>query len=68
MSLVGLEKVKSMSLVGLEKVKSRLVVRGFKQCEGIDFGEMFAPTVSSSCVRLLSVIACKFDLDVVILM
>ena len=39
-------------------------MRGFKQCEGIDFGETFAPTVSSSCVRLLSAIACEFDLDV----
>ena len=44
------------------KAKSRLVVRGFKQREGIDFGETFAPTVSSSCVRLLSVIACECDL------
>ena len=45
------------------KVKSRLVARGFKQREGIDFGETFAPTVSSSCVRLLSAIACECDLD-----
>ena len=28
------------------------------------FGETFAPTVSSSCVRLLSAIACELDLDV----
>ena len=46
------------------KVKSRLVARGFRQREGIDFGETFAPTVSSSCVRLLSAIACELDLDV----
>ena len=45
------------------KAKSRLVARGFKQREGIDFGETFAPTVSSSCVRLLSAIACELDLD-----
>ena len=45
------------------KAKSRLVARGFKQREGVDFGETFAPTVSSSCVRLLSVIACECDLD-----
>ena len=42
----------------------RLVARGFKQREGIDFGETFAPTVSSSCVRLLSANAYELDLDV----
>ena len=45
------------------KAKSRLLARGFKQREGIDFRETFAPTVSSSCVRLLSEIACECDLD-----
>ena len=45
------------------KAKSRLVARGFKQREGIDFDETLAPTVSSSCVRLLSAIACERDLD-----
>ena len=45
------------------KAKSRLVARGFKQCEGIDFSQTLAPTVSSSCVRLLSAIACECDLD-----
>ena len=45
------------------KAKSRLVGRGFKRREGVDISEMFAPTVSSSCVRLLSAIACKCDLD-----
>ena len=32
------------------------------ECEGVDFGETFAPTVSNSCVRLLSAIACECDL------
>ena len=45
------------------KAKSRLVARGFKQRAGIDFGETFSPTVSSSCVRLLSEIACECHLD-----
>ena len=45
------------------KAKSRLVARGLKQREGVDFGDTFAPIVSSSCVRLLSAIACKCDLD-----
>ena len=45
------------------KAKSRLVARGFKQREGVYFSETFAPTVSNSCVRLLSAIACQCDLD-----
>ena len=40
------------------------VAREFKQREGIYFGETFTPTISSSCMRLLSVIACELDLDV----
>ena len=46
------------------KAKSWLVARGFKQRKGVDFSETFSPTVSSSCVRLLSVIACECDLDI----
>ena len=45
------------------KAKSRLEARGFKQREKNNFGETFAPTVSSSCVRLRSAIACECDLD-----
>ena len=46
------------------KAKSRLMARGFKQCEGLDFSETFAPTVLSLCViRLLSANACECDLD-----
>ena len=45
------------------KANSRLVACGFKQREGVDFSETFAPTVPSSCVRLLSTIACECDLD-----
>ena len=45
------------------RAKSRLVARGFKQREGVYFSETFAPTVSSSCVRLFRAIACQCDLD-----
>ena len=46
------------------KATLKSVAHGFKQREGIDFSETFAPTVSSSCVRLLSAIACECDLDI----
>ena len=45
------------------KAKLRLVTRSFEHREGVDFSETFGPTVSSSCVRLLSAIACEGDLD-----
>lgn len=45
----------------MAKTKSMLVARGFKQREGKDFGETFAPTVSSSRIRLQSAIACECD-------
>ena len=47
----------------VSKAKLKLVAGGLKQREGVDFSETFAPTVSSSCVRLLSAIACDCDLD-----
>ena len=37
--------------------KARLVARGFKQRDGIDFFETFAPTPAASCFRLLGTIA-----------
>ena len=55
---------KSDELGWIRKPKSRLVARGFKQREGIDFGQTFVPAVSSYCVRLLSAIACELGLDV----
>ena len=45
------------------RAKARLVVRGFKQREGIEFFETFAPTPASSCFRLLGAFACELDLD-----
>ena len=53
------------------KVKSRLVERDFIQRKGVDLSETLAPTVSSSCVHLLSAMItfecdldlCHFDVD-----
>ena len=47
----------------MAKTNSRLVARGFKQCERVYLSETFAPTVWSSCVHLLSAIACVCDVD-----
>jgi hypothetical protein len=39
--------------------KARLVARGFVQCEGIDFEEVFAPVARMESVRLLMLAAAK---------
>ena len=54
--------LKKDELGHIVKFKARLGPRGFTQREGIDFSEIFAPTVSGSCVRLLTAIACILDL------
>ena len=45
------------------KAKARLVTRGDMQRENIDFGDLYAPTVASSSVRLLAALACEHDLE-----
>ena len=45
------------------KTKARLVAREDEQRMNIDFGELFAPTVAVSNVRLLTPMACVLDLD-----
>ena len=45
------------------KTKARLVARGDEQRMNIDFGQLFAPTVAVSSVRLLTAMACELDLD-----
>ena len=45
------------------RAKARLMARGFRQVEGVDYFDTFAPTPAPSCVRLLALIACELDLD-----
>ena len=45
------------------KAKARLVARGDMQKEYIDFGDLYAPTVASSSVRMLAALACELDLE-----
>jgi hypothetical protein len=47
-------KVKYANVQGKESLfKARLVARGFQQREGIDYNEVFAPTVSYTSVKIL---------------
>ena len=49
----------------LDKHKARLVVKGFAQQEGIDYGDKFAPTAKMVAVRLVLALATHFGWTIV---
>jgi hypothetical protein len=48
----------------IDKYKARLVAQGFKQREGVDFTETFAPVAKFSSIRALLALAAHYDLEV----
>ena len=48
----------------VQKAKARLVVRGFEQQPGIDFNELFSPTISQHSIRLLLAHSVEQDLSI----
>lgn len=55
---------KYLSSGELERLKARLVVKGFRQREGIDYDEIFSPVARMESLRLLLAIATTLDLEV----
>ncbi|KRX83269.1 Retrovirus-related Pol polyprotein from transposon TNT 1-94 [Trichinella sp. T6] len=48
----------------IEKRKARLVARGYSQVQGIDYEDMFAPTLGYSSLCYLLSLAAKYNLEV----
>ncbi|MDN6162036.1 MAG: hypothetical protein L0I79_04595, partial [Atopostipes sp.] len=55
---------KFQPVLNLYKLKARLVLKGYEQQEGIDFDEVYAPTVRPAAVRLFFTIAALWRLEV----
>lgn len=55
-------KTKKNSSGEVERYKARLVVRGCKQTEGIDYNETYSPVIRYTSVRFLCALAAKYDL------
>ena len=47
----------------VEWYKLRIVARGFTQCEGVDYQEVFAPFANLESVRIIVSLAAKYDLE-----
>jgi hypothetical protein len=56
-SLNWVFKVKRNEQGAMVRHKARLVVKGYSQCQGIDYEEVFAPVARLEVVRLLLALA-----------
>jgi hypothetical protein len=57
-------KKKLNAKVKVDKYKAQLVVKGYSQVEGIDFGEIFSPPAKLTSFRFLLLVVVSFDFEV----
>jgi hypothetical protein len=56
---------KNMNTIGkVGKFKARLVVKGYSQVEGVDFGEIFSSVAKLTSIRVLMSLDATFDLEI----
>ena len=56
---------RKMGLDGsIEKYKARLVVQGYSQVEGVDYGEIFSPVAKMTSISFFLSIAATYDLEI----
>ena len=48
----------------IEKYKARLVVKGFRQTEGVDYFDTYAPVSRKTSIRIVIALAALFDLEI----
>ncbi len=57
-------KVKTNADGSVERYKARLVAQGFRQKEGVDYQEVFAPTIGHESIRCILSLAASFDMEI----
>lgn len=62
MSCKWVYKIKRDKLGNITRYRARLVIKGFLQREGIDFGDIFSPVVRYSTVRIILAICAHYAL------
>ena len=56
-------RVKTEENTSHPRYKARLVVKGFSQKKGIDYGEIFSPVVKMSSIRVVLGMAATMELE-----